>query len=527
MGQLQGTGKDEQAFADALPTGTVLREYVVETVIGRGGYGVVYRARDRYLGRVVALKEYFPTMLAVRTEGTVRPRNRCETSDYEDGLRRFLEEARRLEQFRSHPGVVTCLGFFKERGTAYLAMEYEDGLPLSELLMNREADANPLSEEELLRLAEQLIESLAAVHEAGVLHRDIKPSNILVRRSDERPVLIDFGAAKTDFARHTKSNAPQTLGYAAVEQVEEDGDLGPWTDLYGLGGVLWRIVAGGQRQRHRLVPVDALSRLAAKFRGQEDPQPSAWKLGSGRFSRGVLEAIDKCLELEPRDRPADCEELLALLPVPVKEDLVESRDLDTAKEDGRREQSRSGGEVKPPPEYGIEQGGRVRVLADRGLAVAQSALACMYYHGEGVPKDLALAAAWHRKAADQGHAVAQNWLGRMYYCGEGVPKDFALAAVWCRKAAQQGNAAAQSQLGHMYYRGEGVPKDVALAVEWCRKAAEQGNAVAQGQLGHMYCRGEGVPKDLVLGAMWRRKAAEQRKAADQAISRARRRTVQR
>ncbi len=290
-------GTDEQAFADGLPTGTVLREYVIEEAIGQGGYGVVYRARHRYLGRVVALKEYFPTTVAIRMAGIVRPRNRSVTADYEEGLRRFMEEARRLEQFRSHAGVVTCLGFVEERGTAYLAMEYEDGLPLSELLAKREAAASPLSEGELLKLAEQLLESLSAVHEAGVLHRDIKPSNILVRKSDERPVLIDFGAAKTDFARHTKSNAPQTLGYAAIEQVEEDGKLGPWTDLYGLGAVLWRIVAGGHRPGQRLVPVGASSRMFAKYRGQDDPQPLARELGAGRFSSGVLDVIDKCLQL--------------------------------------------------------------------------------------------------------------------------------------------------------------------------------------------------------------------------------------
>ena len=347
---------DKQAFASALPSGTVLREYVIEAAIGQGGFGVVYRARHRYLGTLVALKEYLPAMVAVRAEGMVGPHNQSVTADYEEGLRRFIEEALRLVQFRSHPGVVTCIDFFEERGTAYLAMEYEDGLPLSELLMKREADATPLSEEELLRLADQLLESLTAVHEAGVLHRDIKPSNILVRRSDERPVLIDFGAAKTDFARHTKSNAPRTQGYAAIEQVEEDGDLGPWTDLYGLGAVLWRIVAGGHPPYEPLVPVDALSRMAARFRGQEDPLPSARKLGAGRFSPAVLNAIDKCLALEPADRPAKCGELLPLLSVPVRKALVEGRPANAGRDESGREESGSRDEAGPLPELTLERG---------------------------------------------------------------------------------------------------------------------------------------------------------------------------
>ena len=131
-------------------------------------------------------------------------------------------------------------------------------------------------------------------------------------------------------------NAPQTLGYAAIEQVEEAGELGPWTDLYGLGGVLWRIVAGGHRPQQRLVPVDAPSRMWARFRGQVDPQPLARELGAGRFSNWVLAAIDRCLELEPKDRPEDCWKLLALLCGPAREDLVQSGYTDEGEEEYRR-----------------------------------------------------------------------------------------------------------------------------------------------------------------------------------------------
>ena len=242
------------ALRDGLPGGTEVGEYVIEAAIGQGGYGVVYRASHRYLGTVVALKEYLPATLAVRTRGTVSPRNQAVAADFQEGLRRFMEEARHLVQFRSHPGIVTCVGFFEERGTAYMAMEYEEGLPLSELLAKREAAGRPLEEEEVLGLAKQVLNSLAAVNQAGVLHRDIKPSNILIRKSDDRPVLIDFGAAKGDFVRYTKSSAPHTQGYAAVEQIEADGKLGPWTDLYGLGAVLWRIVAGGHPISANLIP---------------------------------------------------------------------------------------------------------------------------------------------------------------------------------------------------------------------------------------------------------------------------------
>ena len=120
-----------QEDRDWLSSGTELGEYVIEAVIGQGGYGVVYRASHRYLGTVVALKEYLPATVAVRAGGSVSPRNQSVAADFEEGLRRFIEEARHLVQFRSHPGVVTCVGFFEERGTAYMTMEYEEGLSLS------------------------------------------------------------------------------------------------------------------------------------------------------------------------------------------------------------------------------------------------------------------------------------------------------------------------------------------------------------------------------------------------------------
>ncbi len=358
-----------RALRDELPSGTVLGEYVIESAIGQGGFGVVYRARHIHLGTVIALKEYLPTAIAVRSNGTVCPRNQSVSADYGDGLQRFLEEARRLSQLRSHPGVVTCLGFFEERGTAYLAMEYQDGLPLSELLTKRDEAGNPLEERELLRLAEHLLESLAAVHSAGVLHRDIKPSNILIRRSDDRPVLIDFGAAKDDFAKYTKSNAPHTPGYAAIEQMEADGELGPWTDLYGLGAVLWRIVAGGQELHEPLVPTDVLSRMARRYRGQEDPLPSAQELGAGRFSTTVLELIDKCLELEPRDRPTDCGELLRQLSTQVNEVPDQRRSLNEGKPKGGGVEAGHGG-AKPVQELAVRW-----VESDRGLWMTQVALA--------------------------------------------------------------------------------------------------------------------------------------------------------
>ena len=293
---------------DALPAGTVLRGYVIEAVLGYGGYGVVYRARHEELGHLVAIKEYLPADLSVRDRRNVFPRSTDWLEVYEDGKRRFLEEAKRIVHFTAEPGVVTCLDFFRANGTAYLVMEHVDGLPLADLLKGREGSGRPLNEEELLSLVIPLLKTLSRLHAAGVLHRDVKPSNILVRRRDGQPMLIDFGAAKEGVALHSKSVAPYTEGYAALEQVGE-GELGPWTDIYGAGAVMWRIVAGGGPPWTPPNPSRVELRAAAVLTGKPDPLPLAVEMGAGRFSRGLLEAVDRCLVIRADERIQSAEEL--------------------------------------------------------------------------------------------------------------------------------------------------------------------------------------------------------------------------
>ena len=298
---------------DALPVGTVLRDFTIQAVIGHGGFGVVYRAEHNELDLTVAIKEYMPVELAVREGETVRPRSGTVRRDFEDGLRRFRDEAQVLVGFDSHPSIVACRDFFRSNGAAYLVMEYEDGRSLAEVLARRESEGRSFTESDLLAVMTPVLEGLARVHAAEVLHRDIKPSNILIRRADERPVLIDFGAAKQATARFTKSLAPYTEGYAALEQVADAGKLGPWTDMYGVGAVMWRMVAGGNRPWEPPHPVRVEQRSHAVVGGTEDPIPSASALGKGRFHPRLLEAIDRCLRLRESERIQDARELLEVL----------------------------------------------------------------------------------------------------------------------------------------------------------------------------------------------------------------------
>ena len=325
----------------ALPPGTVLHDYVIDSQLGSGGFSIVYLARHRLNSDwLFAIKEFLPRELAVRDNdgASVHPVDTEAKEAFEDGLRRFRDEAEQLRKFRNEPYIVSCLNYFEGNGTAYLVMDYDDGLPLSEFLRRREDAGRPFTEKDLLAVVEPLLEGLTVVHRAAVLHRDIKPGNIFVRRQDDitgrpaHPVLIDFGAAKQNYlARHSRSRAPYTPGYASYEQVSSMGKIGPWTDLYSLGAVMWRMVAGGCPDNSRLMvpdesgdmqaekliwspgPREVEKRAYALNRGWANPMPPAADLGKGRFSQTVLEAIDQCLALYPEERVQGCGELSELL----------------------------------------------------------------------------------------------------------------------------------------------------------------------------------------------------------------------
>ena len=324
----------------ALPPGTVLHDYVIDSELGSGGFSIVYLARHRLNSDwLFAIKEFLPRELAVRDNdgASVNPVDTDARDAFEDGLRRFREEAEQLRKFRNEPYIVSCLNYFERNGTAYLVMDYDDGLPLSEFLKHREDAGQPFTEKDMLAVVEPLLEGLTVVHRAGVLHRDIKPGNIFVRRQDDitgrpaHPVLIDFGAAKQNYlVRHSRSRAPYTPGYAAYEQVSSEGDIGPWTDIYAVGALMWRMVAGGCPDDESLLlpdtageiggagvwnptPRPAERRAYALHQGRADPMASAVELGSGRFSPALLAAIDRCLALYPEERVQSCGESRSLL----------------------------------------------------------------------------------------------------------------------------------------------------------------------------------------------------------------------
>jgi len=280
-----------QSYRNALPLQTRLQEYLLEQVLGAGGFGITYLARDTNLDKPVAIKEYLPGELAMRApDGNVVAQATQHEAGYRWGLDRFLLEARTLGKF-NHPNIVRVLRYFEANATAYVVMEYERGDPLKTVL---QLDPQP-SEATLKAWLGPLLEGLAAVHATGFLHRDIKPDNIFIR-ADGKPVLIDFGAARQALGGETRSlTSILTPGYAPLEQYSGEGKQGPWTDLYAMGGVLFRAVADRN-------PPDAVTRIRGDSLG------SGLAAARGKYSDGFIQAIDWALRLDERQRPQSVEQ---------------------------------------------------------------------------------------------------------------------------------------------------------------------------------------------------------------------------
>ena len=235
---------DRVPVHDALSPGTRLDEFEIVRVLGTGGFGIVYLARDHVLLRDVAIKEYMPAALAGRGEGvTVSLRSQGFADTFAKGLESFLSEARLLASF-DHRSLVKVHRFWRSNATAYMAMQYYAGQTLKDARLHM---TSPPDEAWLDAFIQALLGVLELLHGQGVYHRDISPDNILLL-DDGRPVLLDFGSA-----RRVMADSPQSFTahlkpqFAPLEQyADESGGMrqGPWTDLYALGATLYFVLTG-------------------------------------------------------------------------------------------------------------------------------------------------------------------------------------------------------------------------------------------------------------------------------------------
>ncbi len=282
---------------DSLKAGTQLDGYLLEKMLGGGGFSVVYRARQINNGRRVVIKEYIPNKLACRDRyGQVVARSAETGQRFQRGRKLFFQEASTLATLK-HPNIVDVFNFFQANGTVYMVMAYREGENLQHYLQHRRGG---LSERFLRTVFPPLLDGLELIHANDLLHLDIKPGNVHICNGGQ-PLLLDFGAVH-GFPQSRQEQPGQVIspGFSPVEQYDDRGYVGPWTDLYAIGATMRACIEGrpplNARQRH---DNDTLKPAQFCFRG--------------RYADNLLRAIDWAMEVDPLLRPQHVAEFRAAL----------------------------------------------------------------------------------------------------------------------------------------------------------------------------------------------------------------------
>lgn len=282
-----------------LKPGTILQnKFFVGEAIGKGGFGNTYIGWNEVLQCKVAIKEYFPTSLTARgTDGvTVTMKSDDAPGYFQAGLDQFLEEARNVASLQDVKGVVQIYNFFRENGTGYIIMEFLEGMDVKNILHER---GNKADYEWSRRVILTVLHTLREIHKRGILHRDIAPDNIFVTKEGVIK-LIDFGAAKSAATGEERQRAiVLKSGYAPIEQYTRKMEQGPYTDLYAVAALFYRMLTGKKppaaTDRMRLDRMESL-----KSKGVEIPESAEM-------------AITMCLYIAPEYRLQSAGEFMEAL----------------------------------------------------------------------------------------------------------------------------------------------------------------------------------------------------------------------
>lgn len=270
-------------------TGLIGR-YVIQEVLGQGGFGITYLGIDKLYGNKVAIKEYYPQEIAMRKaqyEDVVTVTSIEEKNNYDKGKKRFLDEAQVMARFNKNEGIVKILDFFEANNTAYIVMEYLEGITLKQYL----GKYGVIQFRNLIEMMLPLLEALIEIHSQGLIHRDISPDNIMVQHNSKLK-LMDFGAAR-DYTESGNKSLTVILkpGYAPPEQYQTHGVQGSWTDIYALCATIYKCLTG-------ITPPDAIARVMDdKFKEPDQLD--------GKLSPDIKKILWKGMNIFPEERYQD------------------------------------------------------------------------------------------------------------------------------------------------------------------------------------------------------------------------------
>lgn len=286
-------------------------KYVIEKVLGQGGFGITYLATQVGLNRKVALKEFFIKTVNTRdtqNESTVltSSENRVLWNEFKS---KFLKEARTIASL-SHPGIISIYDVFEENGTAYYSMEYIENGSLKGYVDS----CGKIPENKALSLFQKTCESLALIHKYKILHLDIKPDNIMLRDS-ATPVIIDFGISKrydSDGNQTSTMQMGHSRGYAPLEQYKQGGlDLfTPATDIYSITATLYYMLSGSRPPEPNEIFENGLPAISS-------------------VSSETMDGIRKGMSIKISDRPQSSSELLKLFPSIINNSSSEGQSIES------------------------------------------------------------------------------------------------------------------------------------------------------------------------------------------------------
>ncbi|MGG6267760.1 serine/threonine protein kinase [Leptolyngbya sp. AN03gr2] len=258
-------------------------KYTLDQELGRGGFGITYRAIHHWLDQVMVIKTV--------NDGLRKDHN------FANFQRQFQDEAKRLAMC-VHPGIVRVNDFFVEEGLPYMVMDYIPGPTLAQVVFPN----SPLPEATAIAYIHQVAAALNAVHHLGLLHRDVKPQNLILRQGTDRVILIDFGTAREFSPGLTQTHTSMfSEGYAPIEQYLPQAKRTAAIDVYGLAATLYSLVTAQ-------VPIASILRDRQPLAEPQEFRPDL----SSKTNQAILHGM----ALELHHRPASINEWLALLPQP-------------------------------------------------------------------------------------------------------------------------------------------------------------------------------------------------------------------